>query len=115
MATKEKLTSPEVENQEVETQESVENKDIVEIQWEEIEDVFGLRRDLMELEQYLSQAFLNFEKTRTAVMNRIIAAEGRMYNSAEELKILKGIEPNEPYELKMPTSEGDKAYFVKRQ
>ena len=47
-------------------------------------------------------------------MNRVISAEGRMYNSAEELKALKGISVDEPYELKMPLAEGQKAYFVKR-
>ena len=90
------------------------SKDIVEIEWSDIEPVFTLREELQELEQYLSQAFVNFEKTKAAVMNRIVSAEGRMYNTAEELKVTKGVPPDTAYELKMPNTIGEKAYFIKR-
>ena len=89
--------------------------DIIEVDWEELAEVFALRQETRGLETYFSNMALNFERAKGAVLSRLFQAEEVLYAKAEEVKTAKNVDPSLTYELKMPEKEGEKGYFVKKQ
>ncbi len=103
--------------QTVETDEQQEQitSEIVELEWEDVSQMFKLREDLSNIEAHFSTMCLNFEKRKVEIMGRISEYEKALYSSARQLSSDKGISQEITYELKLPSSEGEKGYFIRKQ
>ena len=97
-----------------ETQEEI-TSEIVEIEWKEISQIFKLKEELSNVETHFSTMCLNFEKRKAELISTISEYEKALYGAARNLSIEKGISQELSYELKLPTSEGEKAYFIRKQ
>ena len=106
---------PEKGQEENQVADQAELPSIVELPWKEVEILFLLRNEMRELEEYFAEISLNFEKTKSACLRRIIETEGALYNKAADLKVAQGIPREAFYELKLPQSAEEKGYLVKRE
>ena len=88
--------------------------EIVEVEWNEIEEVFDLKRTLSETEEYTSQFLLNYEKSKQRLFLRMETIENALFEAARRVKQQKSIPPELTYELKLPQSPGEKAYFIRK-
>ena len=94
---------------------SVFNEDeIIEIEWEQVEDLFHNKQALNQTEEYLSGLLLDYEKKKKALLSRIEALESMMYEKASALRDELSVSPQLTYELKLPQNEGDKSYFIRK-
>jgi hypothetical protein len=87
---------------------------IIEVEWEEAKEIFEIRSALMEVESTLSSMLLNFEKKKAAFLHRARELETSMYAAGSNLRDQKKINQELTYELKLPTTHGEKAYFIKK-
>lgn len=101
-------------NEVEEQNEEVQIREIVEIEWEEIKDVFEMREHLVSMKDYFRDFSLNYEKNKAAILARIVEIESQMYEMASALKEKSDLDEGTTYDLKLPTKKEDKAYFVKR-
>ena len=99
----------------VETETQQENPEVVEVSWEETRDTFELRKELLQTQQYLSEALLTHERRKAALLERLGGLESAMYESAGQLQKKFSLNPEWTYEFKMPLTEGEKAYFVRKE
>ncbi len=100
------------EQQNEETQQVT--SEIIEIEWEEISQIHKLREELTNIETHFSTMCLNFEKRKLEIMNMISSYESSMINLAKQLRTEKDISEDVTYELKLPVSEGEKGYFIRK-
>lgn len=89
--------------------------DVIELEWEEISEVFAIQQETKGMENYFSNMVLGFEKTKSAILGRLFQMEEVLYAKAEEVKVNKGVDPALTYELKLPEAEGEKGYFVRKE
>jgi hypothetical protein len=90
------------------------NQDIIELDWEEIQDVFAAREELAGLHGYLSNMMLQFEKTKKSLVERAIEMETDLYKRATEIKDSKNVGDDLTYELKLPNKAEEKGYLIKK-
>ena len=97
--------------------EQVEKKhpQIVEIEWEEIQPVVGVRNKLLETERALATLLLDFEKKKSKLLSSISSLEESLQNIGFQLKVAKGLDESATYELKVPNDHGDKGYFIRKE
>ena len=100
--------------QPTETQEEV-TSDIVELEWEEVSQIFLLREELRNIESHFSSMCLNFEKRKMEMISTISEYEKAMYSAAKHLSSEKSISQEISYELKLPANEGEKGYFLRKE
>ena len=100
--------------QPTETQEEV-TSEIVELEWQEVSQIFKLREELSNIEAHFSTMCLNFEKRKAELIGTISEYEKALYGAARSLSSEKGISQELTYELKLPASEGEKGYFIRKQ
>ena len=101
--------------EEVATQEETTNSsEIVELEWPEVEQIFALRENLTSIEANFSSMCLNFEKRKMEVLSTMKEYENAMYSLAGQLKEQKNIDSSLTYELKLPASQKEKAYFIRK-
>ena len=103
------------EIEQVETPEAESTPEIIEVEWEKVEEVYTLRAHLVNLESRLSAMCLNFEKSKRQLLNAITESESAMYASAATLKDNEGIPEQATYELKLPSVTGEKGYFIRKE
>lgn len=87
---------------------------IVEVEWEEVREIFEVRAALLEVESTLSSMLLNFEKKKAAFLHRARELEASMYTAGSILRDAKQINQELTYELKLPATQGEKAYFIRK-
>ena len=97
------------------TTQEQDNLEVVEVSWEETKDTFELRREFMKTQQYLSDFLLTNERKKSALLERLGGLEAAMYDSATELQERHSLNPEWTYEFKLPTIEGEKAYFIRKE
>lgn len=102
----EEQTAPEKENQ---------FQEVVEIPWEEAEQLVRLRAALTESEQYTASFLLSVEKRKTSLLARMSEIESALYNQASAIKESKNLNPDWSFELKLPEQQGEKGYFVRKE
>ena len=107
---KEVLTTEE-ENTEVEESQ----QEVVEVPWEEIAPLLGLRQRLARVEREVSTFLIEQEKRKLSFMQHISALETAVLDAAKELQASKGLDTSETYELKFPSTENEKGYFVRKE
>ncbi len=90
-------------------------QEVVEIPWEEIAPLVALRQRLARVEREISTILLEQEKRKVSFMQHISALETALIEKAKELQGAKGLDNSETYELKFPSSENEKGYFVRKE
>tara|TARA_R110000796_G_scaffold104821_2_gene214723 strand:+ start:242 stop:577 length:336 start_codon:yes stop_codon:yes gene_type:complete len=102
--------------EETTTQERTTNSsEIVELEWKEVEQIFALRENLTSIEANFSSMCLNFEKRKMEALSAMKEYENAMYSLAGQLKEEKNIDESLTYELKLPASPEEKAYFIRKE
>lgn len=102
------------EVQEEQEQELPRSEDVIEIEWEEIEDIVKVRASFFETENKLAKLLLEHEKKKAFFMARSAQLESLITQLSEKLRDDKNVSSEHTYEIKLPTSEGEKAYFVRK-
>lgn len=107
--------SEETKSEEVkETADPNSQSGVVEVEWEEAQELYSLRGALVDAENRLARMLLQHEKQKFAILERVTQIESAMYDSAGSLKDKKGIDPEFTYEFKLPQAEGEKGYFIRK-
>ena len=97
------MSAEQKEVEETLDQEEITNSsEIVELEWEEVDNIFSLRQNLVNLESHFSTMCLNFEKRKAELLKTMQEYEKAMYSLANQLKSEKNINPELTYELKLP-------------
>ena len=94
--------------------ETVNRGEVIEIEWENVKHIFEFRQRLQEVEDYFANMCLQFEKSKANLMSQITFGQTDLYSMAEELQKAQNIDSNLTYELKLPSTEGEKAYFLRK-
>ena len=102
------------ENSEPASDSGHETPEVVEIAWEEVQDLISIRRELQETQSVLQQMMLEYERRKRSMLVHMEALEGEVYNEASTLQEKYSVNPEWTYELKLPQQEGEKAYFVRK-
>ena len=108
------IVQEEQEVQEEEESQSVISDEIVEVEWHEVEPALSLRQRLLNLDDQLSSMLLNFEKQKATLVAQSIQLEEHLQVLGRQLRDSKQIDPSLIYELKLPQTAGEKAYFVRK-
>ncbi len=104
------LSTPSEEPQ----QEKTVSEQIIEVEWEQVKPIYEIRKALLEVDTRFSQILLQHEKQRAAFLARSQELEVMLYEAGSTLKESSLIDSSLTYELKMPASEGEKAYFIRK-
>ena len=108
------MSEEQKKTEEVFEQETTNSSEIIELEWEEVEGIFSMRDNLTSLEAHFSTMCLNFERRKTELLRTMSEYENTMYSLASQLKTEKGINPELTYELKLPQTPEQKAYFIRK-
>ena len=119
MSKNEQQVNPSEKNEQVldeDQQEAPELKteDVVEVSWDDAQEMFLLKTRLSNLENYLAELLLSSEKRKASLLSQIATMERSLYESANYLRDKKNIDPSVSYELKLPQQQGEKAYFLRK-
>lgn len=102
--------------QEIPTEENVTNRgEIIEVEWENVKPIFEFRQKIEEMESYFANMCLQFEKSKANMISQITYGQNDLYMMAEQLQKSKNIDSKLTYELKLPSSAGEKGYFVRKE
>jgi len=88
--------------------------EVVEVNWENIQPVFEFKQKLQNLETYFSNMCLQFEKNKANLMNQIVYGQSDLFTMAQNLQKSLNVNENLTYELKLPTTPGEKGYFLRK-
>ena len=88
--------------------------ELIDVEWEQIEQVFRATEVARQIEEQLARAFLQFEKFKSQLMGQLRETEAFAVQEGRALKESLNIDPNLLYELKLPNQEGEKAFFVRK-
>lgn len=94
--------------------ETVEAPEVVEISWEDAQEVLQVRQEMFHTQEAYSAFLFDVEKRKTAMMSRFNLLEKEMYASAQTLQQKYDVSSEHTYELKLPTKEGEKGYFIRK-
>lgn len=102
--------------QEIPSEENVTNRgEIIEVEWENVKPIFEFRQKIEEMESYFANMCLQFEKSKANMISQITYGQNDLYMMAEQLQKSKNIDSKLTYELKLPSSAGEKGYFVRKE
>ena len=101
------------ENTQQTQKEEVENNNVVEVPWEEVKELFDVRQALTDIDSRFSELLLNYEKQKAAFLSRSQELEAYLYEQGSALRSRLDMDPEATYELKLPTSHGEKGYFIR--
>ena len=90
-------------------------QEIIEVEWDKINHVFEFREKLINLENYFANMCLQFEKNKANMMSQIMFGQTDLYTMAQAVQKDLNIDENLTYELKLPTSPGEKGFFVRKE
>ena len=91
-----------------------ESPDVIDLEWQEVQEIVKLKSTLSELEHQLAAMCLNFEKTKNAFLKEIESSEASVSSLARHLVDQKEVDESLTYELKLPQSPGEKGYFIRK-
>ncbi|MBT96424.1 MAG: hypothetical protein CL431_10715 [Acidimicrobiaceae bacterium] len=89
-------------------------EEVIEVEWEEVQHIHEFRNKIVDLENYFSNMCLTYEKNKANIMTQIVYGQNDLYNMAQSLQKSKNIDEGLTYELKLPTSTGEKGYFLRK-
>ena len=96
------------------TEETTSTEGVIELEWEEVQEIFEIRKALVGVESALSSMMLEFEKRKAAFLHRARELEASMYQAGGELRLKKQLNEELTYEVKLPSVEGEKGYFIRK-
>lgn len=88
--------------------------EIIELEWEEVENIFNIRNAWLDADSRLSSLLLSFEKQKAVLLARSQELEAMMYETGSNLRDEKQISDEVTYELKLPSAQGEKGYFLRK-
>jgi len=88
--------------------------EIIDVEWEQVKNIYEFKNNLQELEQYFANMCLHFEKEKSRVMTQINYGQNDLYMMAQQLQKNLNVDEELTYELKLPTAEGEKGFFVRK-
>jgi hypothetical protein len=95
-------------------EEAIDN-DVIEVEWEKLEEVFNVRSMLRQAEDYLGKMMVDFEKRKKSLLLQTAQLEEKLYLSASTIKEELNITSEHTYELKLPHAPGEKGYFIRKE
>ena len=98
----------------VESEERSTN-DVVELSWDEVSRIISIRSALQRSEAELANMILTYEKRKLQMLDQISQLEETMMSDAKALQTSKELDQEATYELKLPTKEGEKGYFIRKE
>ena len=101
-------------NKNLDSQEESNSSEVVEVPWEEVSQIFETRQLLAQTDEYLSDFLLQHEKEKMRLLRQSTTLQGTMYSLASGLRESLSLDSETPYELKLPTEAGEKAYFIRK-
>ncbi|OUW01663.1 MAG: hypothetical protein CBD16_05200 [Betaproteobacteria bacterium TMED156] len=107
-----------VEELETETSEEPQQErteEVIPIEWESVRETYEMRQEQLKIEEYLAKFLLNTERQKADLITRLTLLENHVYEAATQLRDELSVDKDAAYELKMPDSPGEKAYFVRKQ
>lgn len=87
---------------------------VIQVEWEDVKSIFDIRKYIINVERNLSAMMLEFEKKKAAMLHRSRELEAALYQAGSNLRVKKGLDENLTYELQLPATEGENAYFVRK-
>jgi hypothetical protein len=115
MSKQQKKVKPEVAvTEEVENTNTLVTDEIIDVEWENVEGIFSFKQRLNNLENYFAQMCLQHEKTKSNLMSQIVYGQADLHAMAQKLQEDLNIDENLTYELKLPASDGEKGYFLRK-
>lgn len=90
-------------------------EEVVEVSWEKAKETFDIRKELIQTKRYLADILLEQERKKAKLLSRVSMLENAMYDSATSIQKSMSLNPEWTYEFKLPTKEGEKAYFIHKQ
>ena len=102
------------EKQEQVNEEAAVTAEVVEVEWEEVKELVEIRQALIATDSQLSNLLLTYEKQKSKLLNHSQKLEAALYELGHNLRDQKGIDSSATYELKLPDTAGEKAYFLKK-
>lgn len=103
------------EEQKQEQEQNLPNtEEIIELEWEEVENIFNIRNAWLDADSRLSSLLLSLEKQKAILLARSQELETLMYETGASLRDQKQISDEITYELKLPSAVGEKGYFVRK-
>ena len=94
--------------------EQANDDQVIEVEWDEVKELHQLRQYMLEVEGNLSAMMLQFEKQKAAMLHRSREIEVAIHQAGAKLRTDKQLDAELTYELKLPTAEGEKAYFIRK-
>tara|TARA_B100000427_G_C14963090_1_gene357642 strand:- start:21 stop:467 length:447 start_codon:yes stop_codon:yes gene_type:complete len=76
--------------------------DEVSIPWTEVEDLYHMRTELYEIQNYLAQFCVQYEMTKQRIMKDVEEVQFRMNQRAADIKQSNNIPVNAPFEIEIP-------------
>ena len=110
-------TTETVTEQAVETQTTTTSPnrgEIIDVEWEDVKQIFDFKNKLADLEQYFANMCLHFEKEKTNIITQITYGQNDLYMMAQQLQKTLNVDDELTYELKLPTESGQKGFFVRK-
>ena len=99
------------------TEEEVENtlsSEIIEVEWEEVSNIFHGKALVNQMQDRLGAMCVQFERAKQKMVKEMSDIEAILYQEGSTLKESMNIDPELTYELKLPASEGEKAFFIRK-
>jgi len=88
--------------------------EIIDVEWEDVKQIFDFKNKLGDLEQYFANMCLHFEKEKTNIITQITYGQNDLYMMAQQLQKTLNVDDELTYELKLPTESGQKGFFVRK-
>jgi hypothetical protein len=107
--------SSETSSAEAEPQEEERSEEIIPIEWDVVRETFEIRQEQLKIQDYVSKFLLEMERQKADLLARMSMIENRVYEAAADLRGQMNIDSTVPYELKLPDSPEEKAYFIRKQ
>lgn len=89
-------------------------QEIVEVEYEELEEILLLRQNVQNLEINFAKFLVQSEKKKLSLLDNLNQAEAITFQKAKQLQESKNIDPTLTYELKLPDQKGEKGYFIRK-
>tara|TARA_B100000902_G_C27223009_1_gene870676 strand:+ start:521 stop:844 length:324 start_codon:yes stop_codon:yes gene_type:complete len=102
------------EKQEQVNEEVPVTAEVVEVEWEEVKELVEVRQALIATDSQLSNMMISYEKQKAKLLSHSQRLEAALYELGHNLRDEKGIDSSATYELKLPDTAGEKAYFLKK-
>ena len=88
--------------------------EIIDVEWEDVKQIFDFKNKLGDLEQYFANMCLHFEKEKSSIITQITYGQNDLYMMAQQLQKTLNVDDELTYELKLPTESGQKGFFVRK-